>query len=260
MNEARMSATPAAYAIHTTGRQPARTPRFSFAPSLFIAAAAASLMLSGCSEPVKSDAASQAQAPEPIPFRLGIGDDVSVKFYYTPELNEHQPIRPDGKISMPLIDDVQAAGLTVDELRAQLRAAYAKHLKDPELEVVIDLLASARIFVGGEVNLAGAQPLVGGTTVSRAIMAAQGFKPTAYTKEVIVVHTGADGRSVVHQVNVDKVLDGSDPRGDMLLGSQDVVFVPRSPIANADTFVEQYIRQLLPFSTNMSYNINSYKP
>jgi protein involved in polysaccharide export with SLBB domain len=224
----------------------------------------ATALISACSEPVKPDATglapATAEAPQPIPFRLGVGDEVSVKFYYTPELNEAQPIRPDGKISMPLIDDVQAAGLTVEDLRNQLRTAYAKHLKDPELEVVIPVLASARIFVGGEVGLAGAQPLVGGTSVSRAIFTAQGAKPTAYLKEVIVIHPGADGHPIVRTVNIQAALDGDDPSQDIMLSAQDVVYVPRSPIANADVFVDQYIRQLLPFSTNMSYNINSYKP
>lgn len=224
----------------------------------------ATVLISACSEPVKPDepgiAPATAEAPQAIPFRLGVGDEVDVKFYYTPELNEHQPIRPDGMISMPLIDDVQAAGLTVEELRARLRAAYAKHLKDPELEVVIPLLASARVFVGGEVTLAGAQPLVGGTTVSRAIFTAQGAKPTAYLKQVIVIHPGPNGRPIVRTLNIQAALDGQDPSQDIMLSSQDVVYVPRSPVANADVFVDQYIRQLLPFSTNMSYNINSYKP
>lgn len=225
---------------------------------------AVTALLGACSEPVKPDAGgiapATAEAPQAIPFRLGVGDEVSVKFYYTPELNEAQPIRPDGLISMPLIDDVHAAGLTVDELRTKLREAYSKHLKDPELEVVVPVLASARIFVGGEVGQAGTQPLVGGTTVSRAIFTAQGAKPTAYLKQVIVIHPGPDGRPVVRQVNVQAALDGEDPRQDIMLSAQDVVYVPRSPIANADVFVDQYIRQLLPFSTNMSYNINSYKP
>jgi protein involved in polysaccharide export with SLBB domain len=226
-------------------------------------ALAVSGLLTGCSEPVKPDtgtASATAEVPQAIPFRLGVGDEVSVKFYYTPELNEQQPIRPDGMISMPLIDDTQAAGLSVDELRSKLRAAYSKHLKDPELEVVIPQLASARIFVGGEVTLAGALPLIGGTTVSRAIFTAQGAKPTAYLKGVIVIHPEPSGHPTVRTLNIKAALDGDDPSQDILLSAQDVVYVPRSPVANADLFVDQYIRQLLPFSTNMSYNINSYKP
>jgi protein involved in polysaccharide export with SLBB domain len=233
--------------------------RWQQSPAQAVAAACAAVLAAGCSQAPPHDqpaaAAPVAQTVQPIPYKLDVGDDVEVKFYYTPELNEHQPIRPDGMISMPLIDDVHAAGLSVEELRTQLRAAYSKQLLKPELEVVVAAVASARVFVGGEVVMQGAQPLVGGTTVSRAIMEAQGLKPTAYSKEVLLIHPGPDGRPLVRKIDVHRILTEGDTRDDAVLSSQDIVFVPRTLIANADIFVDQYIRQLLPFSATLAYNI-----
>lgn len=215
-------------------------------------------LLSACSQSVVRPDQTFAAGQYPAAlFRLSVGDEVEVKFYYTPELNEKQIIRPDGMISMQLIDDVQAGGLTVEELRTNLRAGYAKQLKQPELEVLVTTLSSGRIFVGGEVIQQGPVPLIGQITVSQAILLAHGLKPTAYTSKVLVIHRGDKGQPVTRTVNVARILRGH-PQDDIVLGTQDIVFVPRSPIAQVDQFVDQYIRQAVPISGSAYYTINPY--
>ncbi len=215
-------------------------------------------LLSACSQPeVRPDQPFAAGQYPASMFRLSVGDEVEVKFYYTPELNEKQIIRPDGMISMQLIDDVKAGGLTVEELRTNLRAGYAKQLKQPELEVLVTTLSSGRIFVGGEVIQQGPVPLIGQVTVSQAILLAHGLKPTAYTSKVLVIHRGEKDKPVTRTVNVARILRGH-PQDDIVLGTQDIVFVPRSPIAEVDQFVDQYIRQAVPISGSAYYTINPY--
>jgi protein involved in polysaccharide export with SLBB domain len=248
--------------IAGTGANPGARPRIAMALrrlALTARCCLACALLSACSQPAVREAAPQAATVDQYPslFRLSVGDEIEVKFYYTPELNEKQIIRPDGMISMQLIDDVRAGGLTVEELRANLRAGYAKQLKQPELEVLVTTLASGRIFVGGEVAQQGSIPLIGQITVSRAILLAQGLKPTAYTRKVLVIHRGDNGQPVTRTVDVAQILHGH-PQDDIVLGSQDIVFVPRSPIAQVDLFVEQYITKVLPFSSSVFYNINPY--
>jgi protein involved in polysaccharide export with SLBB domain len=192
------------------------------------------------------------------PYRLGAGDELAIKFFYTPELNEEQVIRPDGMISMPLIGEVRASGLSPAQLHDKLVAAYsAKYLKSgsSEIQVTVRAVNSARVFVGGEVGRAGAVPLIGRMTLSRAIMAAQGFTPTAYTGQVLLIHAADDGQVEVHQVNVADALHlgAADP----LVSSEDIVFVPRSPISRVDLFVEQYIMKALPFSMGVTYNFTN---
>jgi polysaccharide export outer membrane protein len=220
-------------------------------------------VLSSCaSPPVVTSATPPGAAPTArataTPYKLGAGDELAIKFFYTPELNEEQIIRPDGKISMPLIGEVQASGLSPSELHDSLAKAYAtKYLKSgsTEIQVTVRALNSARIFVGGEVGRAGAVPLTGRMTLSRAIMVAEGFKATAYTRQVLLIHAADDGRPEVHQVNVhDALRTGAvDP----VLSPEDIVFVPRSPISRLDLFVEQYIRTLLPFSMGVTYNFTN---
>lgn len=187
-------------------------------------------------------------------YRLQPGDEIEIKFYYTPELNERETIRSDGKISMALIDDVGAAGMTVSELHDALRKAYAGQLTDPELTVLLRNPAANRIYVAGEVNLQGAQALSGPTTVSRAVIAAQGLKNSAYRSQVLVVRPEADGHDAVRVVDLGRVLKGEAAGQDVLLQAQDIVYVPSSPIADVDQFVDQYIRQAIPVSGAVTYN------
>jgi protein involved in polysaccharide export with SLBB domain len=192
------------------------------------------------------------------PYRLGSGDELTIKFFYTPELNEEQIIRPDGMISMPLIGEVRATGLSPGQLHDKLVTAYStKYLKSGSTEIQVTVRASnsARVFVGGEVGRAGAVPLIGRMTLSRAILAAQGFTATAYTGQVLLIHAADDGQVEVHQVNVANALKlGAE---DPLVSSEDIVFVPRSPISRVDLFVEQYIMKALPFSMGVTYNFTN---
>jgi protein involved in polysaccharide export with SLBB domain len=161
-------------------------------------------------------------------------------------------------ISMPLIGEVRASGLSPSQLHDKLVMAYStKYLKSgsTEIQVTVRATNSARVFVGGEVARAGAVPLIGRMTLSRAIMAAQGFMPTAYTGQVLLIHAADDGQVEVHQVNVAKVLQlGAE---DPLVASEDIVYVPRSPISRVDLFVEQYIIKALPFSMGVTYNFTN---
>ena len=128
--------------------------------------------------------------------------------------------------------------------------AYAAYLKAPDLAVLVRAQPSNRVFVAGEVNQQGAQPLVGGTTISHAVAAAAGLKTTAYTSQTLLVRSGPDGRREVRVIDLGKVLRGEMPEQDVELQAFDFVFVPRSPVADVDLFVEQYIRGLLPIQSD----------
>ncbi|MBV9782920.1 MAG: polysaccharide biosynthesis/export family protein [Acidisphaera sp.] len=220
----------------------------------------ACLAFAGCSpvNPQATPADIATLRPEPEPT-LGPGDEIEIKFYYTPELNERQTIRPDGRISMPLVNDLAAAGLTVPQLHRALVRAYASQLQAPEITVLLRTQAGSRIFIAGEVTQQGAQPLTAPTTVSQAITMAQGLKNTAYRSQVLVIRT-SDGHAQAHVVDLEKVLKGEAPEQDVLLQPRDIVYVPRSPIAEVDQFVDQYIRQVLPVQPNFTYQVGTGFP
>jgi polysaccharide export outer membrane protein len=192
-------------------------------------------------------------------YRLRPGDVVNVKFFYNPELNELLPIRPDGKISLQLVDDVQAAGLTPPELDRVLTEKYAAVLHEPEIVVIVKEFGSQKVYVGGEVRTPGIVPLAARMTALQAIFYAGGFRETAQPSSVILIRRGEDGRPAVRAVNLSDVISGKAPGSDPVLSAFDVVFVPKTFIAKANRFVEQYIRQMIPATLSAGFSYTLFK-
>ncbi|MBI3517661.1 MAG: polysaccharide export protein [Proteobacteria bacterium] len=203
--------------------------------------------------PARTTGFSTAVAPaSTAPYVIQPGDDLEVKFQLTPELNERQVVRPDGRISLQLVDsEIAAAGLTVEQLRTTLRTAYANQLREPQIAVLVREFSQNRVFVGGEVGLTGPQPLTRPTTVRQAILQAQGFKDTAYPSQVILYRQTAGGPTSWQVLNLKEYPSDAGGDQDVLLAPLDIVFVPRSPVADVGRFVEVYIRRLLPISPSI---------
>lgn len=189
----------------------------------------------------------------PLAYLLQPGDNIEIKFAYVPDLNQAQIIRPDGKISLPLVHDVTAAGMTPGDLQDALLKRYQDTaLKSPELVVIVREFNSNKIYIGGEVGQPGAQPLLTPTTVLQAILQANGFKNTARANEVLLIRQHTGGGYDWQVLNLEKALAGQDFAGNIPLAPRDVIYVPRSDIANVDVFVDQYIRQVLPIAPGVS--------
>ena len=191
----------------------------------------------------------QAEAlPPDAEYIIQVGDDLGVKFYYNSELNEEVTVRPDGRISLQLIPEAVAAGKTPAELGADLRDLYSQELDRPAITVLVRSFSAQRIYVGGEVEKPGEQALAGPLTVLQAIARAEGAKPTARLKEVLVIRRSPEGEPVVLPVDIAKVRNGIDISQDIHLLPYDVVFLPRTRIANVNKWVDEYVRQKIPFS------------
>ncbi len=177
-------------------------------------------------------------------YAIAPGNLLGIKFFHTPDLNEEVAVRPDGKISLQLIQEVMAAGLTPMELSEQLKQAYSGQLKRPEIAVIVRSLAS-QVYVDGEVGKPGMLELEGPTTVMQSIASAGGFTDRSKLKEVIVIRRRPN-ETVVITANLDAVIRGKDTRQDINLLPSDIVYVPRTPIANVNVWVDQYIRRNIP--------------
>jgi protein involved in polysaccharide export with SLBB domain len=188
-------------------------------------------------------------------YRLQPGDELDIRFYYNPELNSSVLIRPDGRISLPLANEVQAAGLTPASLSQRLRSAYEQELRRPELTVIVRSFNSQKVFVGGEVQSPGVIQALGPLTVLQSVTQAGGFKETARLNEVLVIRRdpAAPADPIVIPIDVAAVVDGSGTNQDIALMPFDVIYVPKSPIANVNKFVDQYIRQNIPFGFGLTY-------
>ncbi len=178
-------------------------------------------------------------------YRLCPGDTVEIKFFHHPELHETAIIRPDGKITLQFVDDVLAAGLTPSELDEMLTELYSKHLENIVISVMVRSFSEHKIYVSGEVQRPGLYPLTNDTTVLKSIAAAQGFKETAQPENIIIIRKGPKGEPVPVRVNLEPVLEGKQMERDIYLMPSDVVYVPKTFVAEANKFVDQYIRKLL---------------
>ena len=188
--------------------------------------------------------------PPPAPYVLEPGDTLAVRFNRNPELNDEAVvIRPDGMISLQLIDEVHAAGMTASQLSDELHQRYVSELAHPQVTVVVKSFTKHRVSVAGEVTTPGDQPLLDGLTLSQAIHHAGGFLKTANRSQVVVIRRYASGQVEGHTVDLSHVEAGDRPQDDAVLQPLDQVFVPRSQIANVNVWVEQWIRNNLPINS-----------
>jgi protein involved in polysaccharide export with SLBB domain len=170
-------------------------------------------------------------------------------------------VRPDGKVTLQLVDDVQAAGLSPSQLDRFLTQEYSKELKNPSVTVIVRSFSGQRIYVGGEVNRQGLINFTTGMTALQAVFSAQGFRETAEAAGVIVIRKGPDRRPVPIRVDLN-AFDRENAGADFQLQPYDVVYVPKSYIAEANKFVNQYVERLLLFrgtSFGFSYDVNTWR-
>jgi protein involved in polysaccharide export with SLBB domain len=185
-------------------------------------------------------------------YKLQVGDTLTIKFYRNPEIDQEVVIRPDGKVSLPFVDDVRCAGLTPAELDQDLTRRYVGELAIPDITVIVTELGGHRVYVDGEVTKPSMVALAGGMTMLNAISSAGGFKPGAIREQVILIRRDTAGKPVGHAVDLRKVIFGKSSEGDVLLQPYDIVYVPRSRIANANLWVQQYIRDMLPINPGLA--------
>ena len=160
---------------------------------------------------------------DPKTYVIGAEDILSIRVWREPDFTGPKGVRPDGKITMPLVGDLQAAGLTPARLGDQLKQALSSYLKDPEVEVDVIQVNSKRYTITGAVNRPGAYPLVSAKRVFEAVNDAGGFREFANKKDIIILR--ADGARL--HFNYDKFVKGNkDKKNDnVLLESGDTVLV-----------------------------------
>lgn len=221
-----------------------------------VAALLAASAIAACHEETPAQPVATLANTTPPPYTLRPGDELEFRFFYTPQMNEREFIFDSGDITLPLLANVHVAGLTVPQLHDLLIKTYVEKgiLKDPDIEVLLRTSSvNNRVFVGGEVVTQGAVPLVAPTPLSRAVILAQGLKPTAYSSQILLIRHLPDGGQTVLQVNYAKIMKGKAPDQDILLQPGDVIFVPQSPIAKVDDFVTNYIKNVVP---NLGFGLN----
>jgi polysaccharide export outer membrane protein len=162
--------------------------------------------------------------PIPSDYIIGPGDVLQVTVWKNETLSRVAPVRPDGKISMPLLHDIQAAGLTTMQLRDKIATALGEYLPNPEVSVSVNEVRSLRISVLGEVQKPGVLELRGKTTILEAIAMAGGFRDFASPSKITVIRTDDGGQTTRIRFNYNRAASGDEPN--LVLRPGDVVIVP----------------------------------
>ncbi len=171
--------------------------------------------------------AATAQAPEAqsdSDYVIGADDTLRISVWKEPDLSETLPVRPDGKISMPLLNDIAAAGLTPLQLKDSITEKLKKFIADPRVTVVVTAMNSRRIFVSGEVLHTGPMALLPHMTMLQALSQA-GFTQFANVKGIYLLRT-ENGKQEKLPFNYKEVIKGNHPEQNIVLKPGDTVVVP----------------------------------
>lgn len=206
-------------------------------------------LLLGCGGRTQAPVVSRVENPIVLPerpvYKIAVGDILLIKFFYYPNYDIDVTVRPDGMVTIPLVGEVQAEGMTPSELEQVIRSKYAKILVEPEVSVIVRYFAQQRIFVFGEVRSPGAIPYSGAMTIVDAIASAGGHSTSAKLSSVILMRRQPDGKYVGSRLNLQAMLEGKEPDIAYLM-PQDIVYVPMSNIAKVNVFVEQFFARITP--------------
>jgi polysaccharide export outer membrane protein len=158
-------------------------------------------------------------------YKIGPQDVLRIDVWKEPDISRTIPVRPDGKISLPLLSDLQAAGLTTMELAASITEGLKKFINSPQVTVTLTEINSRRVYCNGEVTRPGALALLPNMTALQAISSCGGFTQFAKIKSIYILRVEG-GKQVQHPFNYKEVVKGKNPEDNILLQPGDVIVVP----------------------------------
>lgn len=176
-------------------------------------------------------AAAAAAAPRPtdpvVPpgYVIGTDDVLSIVYWKDKDMSADAQVRPDGRIALPLINEVQAAGLTPEQLREKLMEESKRYMEDASITVVVRQINSRKAFITGEINKPGPYPLTSPTTVMQLISMAGGLREYANSKKIVIMRT-ENGKPVSLPFNYKDVVSGKNLTQNIQLKPGDTVVVP----------------------------------
>jgi polysaccharide export outer membrane protein len=176
-------------------------------------------------EPPPNNSTSAAPTTSNAEYIIGPQDVVQIDVWKEPEITRTIPVRPDGKVSLPLVNDVQAAGLTAMQLAGVIREGLTKYLTNPQVTVTVTMINSRRVFLTGEVSRTGAIPLLPNMTVLQALSTAGGFTPFARIKDIYILRV-ENGKQTKYPFHYKDVVKGKRPEDNIVLQPNDVIVVP----------------------------------
>jgi polysaccharide biosynthesis/export protein len=171
-------------------------------------------------------AADAGTKPHDDSFVIGNDDLLTVNVWKEPDISRSIPVRSDGKISLPLVGEVQASGRTPLNLEQDIAARLKNYIEEPEVTVIVQQINSQKFNILGQVTRPGSYPLTSSATVLDAIALAGGFRDFAKQKSIYVLRQNADGTQTRIPVNYKEVLKGHKTEQNIKLQPRDTIVVP----------------------------------
>jgi polysaccharide biosynthesis/export protein len=171
-----------------------------------------------------ADAATKTATDDPN-YMIGAQDVLDINVWKEPEVSRTVPVRPDGKISLPLLNDVQAAGLTPTQLATQITESLKKFVANPQVTVIVTTINSQRIYILGEVTRPGAYPLLPGMTILQALSSGGGFTQYANSKKIYLLRQ-VNGKQEKYPFNYKDAVAGRHAEQNIPLKAGDTIVVP----------------------------------
>ena len=199
-----------------------------------------------------ANASIQESANQDADYRIQPGDSLALDFYMNSEFNDTTTVDPNGKIVLRMVGPVQAAGLTPSQLASSIDKAYSNELRNPGAVVHLNSLPSRQVYVEGEVTKPGAFPLQPGMTAVQALALAGGVTDNSDPESAVLIRRDACGQPQGSKIDLAAATKKPGSAEDVALAARDVVVVPKSGIANADLWVKQHIRDILPVEPYIS--------
>ncbi len=180
--------------------------------------------------------------PKSGEYIIGEEDVLHISVWQNPDLDQDAIVRPDGRISFPLIGDIQATGLTIPELDQQISEKLKDYIKYPEVSISITKIGGKKVIVLGEVIDPGVYSVTGAKTIMEAIGLASGFTRDAVPSSTVLIR-GGFSQPQAQRINLSKAIAG-DVSQNVTLQAEDIVFVPKKFIADINYFLKQILEPL----------------
>jgi polysaccharide export outer membrane protein len=192
-------------------------------------AALAAVLLTACVPadipPVSTLPQTEVAYPEDESYIIGPSDVLEVNVWREPDLTRQVAVRMDGKITLPMLGDLQAGNLTLMELQERIEEAYTRFVTEPEVTVILVQSNSQRIYMMGKVNAPGEYPLKKSMTFLQAVSVAGGLGKWADSDNVRLIRK-IDGKEQTFRINYDAIISGKDLSQNILLRPEDTIYVP----------------------------------
>ncbi|HQS47772.1 MAG: sugar transporter [Rhizobiales bacterium 24-66-13] len=192
-------------------------------------------------------------------YRIGPGDKLKVKFSITREMDEDLVVSPDGTIGLRAVGQIRVEGMTLAGLQETIRVSARRELTDQRVVVSLEDSGSSKVYVGGSVAHPGLYKIAEMRVSSlEAVLLAGGFTDEARLGEVALIRRDPSNRAMLKIINLrDMIQTGSD-EADVPLVAGDILYVPRSDIAELNLWIDQFINKVVPFQRTFSYTLGAY--